>query len=44
MCHNLHDPETEPDDLDPDPEFLLVCVANGARNRACLRKDDGNGE
>lgn len=41
---DLHDPETEPDDLDPDPELLLVGAADGAGDCAGLREDDGNGQ
>lgn len=44
VCHNLHGPETKPDDLDPDPELLLVCTANRASDGASLRENNGNGQ
>jgi len=44
MSDDLHGPETQPDDLNPDPEQLLVGAADAAGNGTCLREDDGNGQ
>lgn len=44
MGDDLHDPETQPDDLNPDPELLLVCAANRTCDGTSLRENNGNGQ